>query len=196
MTKFRFAVLACLCLCFAIICSAQAPTSRWSEQRANDWYAQQPWLVGSNYIPATAINELEMWQADTFDPRRIDLELGWAQSIGLNTMRVFLHDLLWQQDAAGFQKRIDTFLTIAHKHHIRILFVLFDSCWNPARISANNALHVPECIIPVGYRVPVPRLSATPRNSRASKLTSKASSVPSPRIPAFSVGMCGMNRAA
>ena len=132
MTKFRFAVLACLCLCFAIICSAQAPTSRWSEQRANDWYAQQPWLVGSNYIPATAINELEMWQADTFDPRRIDLELGWAQSIGLNTMRVFLHDLLWQQDAAGFQKRIDTFLTIAHKHHIRILFVLFDSCWDPA----------------------------------------------------------------
>ena len=131
MTKFRFAVLACLCLGFAIICSAQASTSRWAEQRANDWYAQQPWLVGSNYIPATAINELEMWQADTFDPQRIDLELGWAESIGLNTMRVFLHDLLWQQDAAGFQKRIDTFLTIANKHHIRILFVLFDSCWDP-----------------------------------------------------------------
>jgi hypothetical protein len=108
-----------------------AQTTRWTEQRANDWYAKQPWLVGSNYIPATAINELEMWQADTFDPQRIDLELGWAESIGLNTMRVFLHDLLWQQDAPGFQKRIDTFLTIANKHHIRILFVLFDSCWDP-----------------------------------------------------------------
>ena len=115
-------------LLFATCCFSQ---SRWSEQRANDWYAQQPWLVGSNYIPATAINELEMWQADTFDPQRIDLELGWAQSIGLNTMRVFLHDLLWQQDATGFQKRIDTFLSIANKHHIRILFVLFDSCWDP-----------------------------------------------------------------
>ena len=106
-------------------------TVRWSEQSANEWYASQPWLVGSNYIPATAINQLEMWQADTFDPKRIDLELGWAETIGLNAMRVFLHDLLWQQDPRGFEKRIDTFLAIADKHHIKILFVLFDSCWDP-----------------------------------------------------------------
>jgi len=104
---------------------------RWTEQHAADWYAQQPWLVGSNYIPANAINELEMWQANTFDPQRLDLELGWAESIGFNTMRVFLHDLLWQQDANGFQRRMDSFLAIADKHHIKILFVLFDSCWDP-----------------------------------------------------------------
>ena len=108
-----------------------AQANRWTEKEAADWYAKQPWLVGSNYIPANAINELEMWQADTFDPKRIDLELGWAEGIGLNTMRVFLHDLPWQQDAAGFQKRIDTFLQIAAKHHIKPLFVLFDSCWDP-----------------------------------------------------------------
>src|ERR1700722_3569696 len=108
-----------------------APSPRWTETAANAWYAKQPWLVGSNYIPATAINELEMWQADTFDPQRIDTELGWAQSIGLNTMRVFLHDLLWQQDPEGFKKRIDIFLGIAAKHHIKPLFVLFDSCWDP-----------------------------------------------------------------
>ena len=95
--------------------------------------------MGSNYIPASAINELEMWQADTFDPRRIDLELGWAESIGLNTMRVFLRDLPWQQDATGFQKRIDTFLQIADKHHITPLFVLFDSCWIPIRSSAEGS---------------------------------------------------------
>ena len=105
---------------------------RWSAEQANAWYAKQPWLVGSNYIPATASNELEMWQADTFDPKRIDLELGWAESIGLNTMRVFLHDLPWQQDAAGFTKRIDTFLAIAKKHHIKPMLVLFDSCWDPS----------------------------------------------------------------
>jgi hypothetical protein len=109
----------------------QSPAVRWTQKAADDWYAHQPWLVGSNYIPATAINELEMWQADTFDPKRIDLELGWAESIGLNTMRVFLHDLVWQQDSKGFQKRIDTFLQIASKHHIRALFVLFDSVWDP-----------------------------------------------------------------
>jgi hypothetical protein len=114
-------------------CTLAAPpvTQRWTEKSAKKWYSKQPWLVGSNYIPASAINELEMWQADTFDPTRIDVELGWAESIGLNTMRVFLHDLLWQQDAAGFKKRIDTFLQIADRHHIKPLFVLFDSCWDP-----------------------------------------------------------------
>jgi hypothetical protein len=107
-------------------------TPRWSEPKANDWYALQPWLVGSNYIPKSAINELEMWQEATFDPAQIDRELGWAEGIGMNTMRVFLHDLPWQQDAAGFRKRIDQFLAIAARHHIRPLFVLFDSCWDPA----------------------------------------------------------------
>lgn len=104
---------------------------RWTVEAANHWYQKQPWLVGSNFIPVTAINELEMWQAESFDPAEIDKELGWAESLGLNTMRVFLHDLPWQQDADGFKKRISTFLDIAHKHHIRPMLVLFDSCWDP-----------------------------------------------------------------
>jgi len=104
---------------------------RWTEQQANAWYQAQPWLVGANFIPKDAINELEMWQADTFNPQEIDKELGWAESIGMNTMRVFLHDLLWQQDPEGFKKRLDQFLAIAEKHHIRPLLVLFDSCWDP-----------------------------------------------------------------
>ena len=111
--------------------AALAQTSRWSEQKANDWYSQQPWLVGSNYVPKSAVNELEMWQETTFDPAQIDKELGWAEAIGMNTMRVFLHDLLWEQDDSGFRKRIDQFLGIASRHHIRTLFVLFDSCWDP-----------------------------------------------------------------
>lgn len=104
---------------------------RWTEAQAAGWYRAQPWLVGANYIPATAINQLEMWQAESFDAKRIDLELGWAQSIGMNTMRVFLHDLLWQQDSAGFKRRIDQFLQISARHGIRPMFVLFDSCWDP-----------------------------------------------------------------
>ncbi|PWT91508.1 MAG: 1,4-beta-xylanase [Blastocatellia bacterium] len=115
-----------------ICCSApSAQPQKWSAQKANDWYKQQAWLVGSNYVPATAINELEMWQAETFDPQRIDLELTWAQSIGMNTMRVFLHDLLWK-DPDGFKGRLNTFLTIAAKHDIRPIFVLFDSVWDPS----------------------------------------------------------------
>lgn len=108
-----------------------AAQEKWSEQQARDWYAKQPWLVGSNYNPASAINQLEMWQADSFDPKRIDLELGWAEGLGMNTMRVFLHDLLWQQDEQGFKRRLDQFLTIAAKHKIKPMFVLFDSVWDP-----------------------------------------------------------------
>jgi hypothetical protein len=111
--------------------SAFAQRARWTEQQANAWYQAQPWLVGSNFIPKDAINELEMWQADTFNPQEVDTELGWAESIGMNTMRVFLHDLLWQQDPEGFKKRLEQFLGIAAKHHIRPLLVLFDSCWDP-----------------------------------------------------------------
>ena len=107
------------------------PSGRWSEAKAADWSRVQPWLVGANYTPANAINQLEMWQAETFDPARIDRELGWAEAIGMNTMRVFLHDLVWQQDAAGFTKRIEQFLAIADKHHIKPMFVLFDSVWDP-----------------------------------------------------------------
>ncbi|MEP6900097.1 MAG: endo-1,4-beta-xylanase [Actinomycetota bacterium] len=104
---------------------------KWTAQKANDWYKNQPFLVGANFNPATAINELEMWQADSFDPQRIDLELGWAEKIGMNTMRVYLHDLLWKQDSVGFTKRLNEFLTIADKHKIKPVFVIFDSCWDP-----------------------------------------------------------------
>lgn len=120
---------AVLWLSLTAICHAQS--SHWTAEAANAWYAKQPWLVGANYIPSNAVNQLEMWQAATFDPARIDTELGWAEKIGMNTMRVFLHDLLWEQDPAGFQQRIDAFLQIAEKHHIKTMFVLFDSCWDP-----------------------------------------------------------------
>jgi hypothetical protein len=103
----------------------------WTKEQANSWYAKQPWLVGSNYNPSTAINQLEMWQKETFDPKRIDQELGWAEQIGMNTMRVYLHDLLYKDDAKGLYERMNTFLGIADKHHIKIVFVLFDSCWDP-----------------------------------------------------------------
>jgi len=103
--------------------------ARWTPEQANQWYAKQPWLVGANFIPSDAINELEMFQAATFNPALNDRELGMAESIGMNTMRVFLQDQLWQQDSAGFLKRLDAFLAIAAKHHIRPLLVLFDSCW-------------------------------------------------------------------
>lgn len=128
---------ALLALAFGVsaLFAARAPAAdapaRWTPAQAHAWYQQQAWPLGSNYVPANAINELEMWQADTFDPARIDKELGWAQQLGMNTMRVFLHDLLWKQDPDGFKQRIEQFLAIADKHGIKPMFVLFDSCWDP-----------------------------------------------------------------
>lgn len=129
----RVVVRWSVCIYFFVlvlgVCAAQE--TRWTEQKAQLWYSKQPWLVGANYIPADAINQLEMWQADTFNPVEIDRELGWAQSIGMNTMRVFLHDLVWEQNPEGYKQRINQFLTIASRHGIKPIFVIFDSCWDP-----------------------------------------------------------------
>ncbi|ORA17475.1 glycoside hydrolase 5 family protein [Mycobacterium asiaticum] len=110
---------------------AFAEAGRWPAERAHNWYQAQGWLVGVNYVTSTAINQLEMFQAGTYDARRIDNELAVARFHGFNTVRVFLHDQLWAQDRAGFQSRLAQFVGIAARHGIKPLFVLFDSCWDP-----------------------------------------------------------------
>jgi hypothetical protein len=132
-SKFSLKIVALVCIFAATGTLAQTPIvpDRWTEQQANAWYDKQPWLVGADYVPSDAINQLEMFQAATFNPALNDKELGLAESIGMNTIRVFLQDQLWTSDPAGFQKRLDTFLTIAARHHIRPILVLFDSCWDP-----------------------------------------------------------------
>lgn len=104
---------------------------KWTEEKANSWYENQPWLVGTNFGPSNAINQLEMWQAETFDLATIDKELKLSASIGMNTHRVFLHNLLWEQDSIGFIKRIEQFLNLTKKHNIKPMLVLFDGVWHP-----------------------------------------------------------------
>jgi hypothetical protein len=103
---------------------------RWSEKQANKWFKTNGWLCGCNFISSTAINQLEMWQSETFDTVTINRELGFARSIGFNVVRVFLHHKAWLQDTTGFTNRIGQYLTIASKHKIKTMFVLFDDCWN------------------------------------------------------------------
>lgn len=132
--KQRFFTLLVVGLTFWTASFAQIktiePEKVWSNEKANEWYKKQPWLVGADYIPANAINQLEMWQADTFDPGTIDRELGWAEGLGMNTMRVYLHSLAYKADPTGFKSRVDQFLKIADKHHIKPVLVFFDDCWN------------------------------------------------------------------
>jgi hypothetical protein len=112
-------------------CLYSQQAQRWSAEKANAWYEEQPWLVGANYVPSDAINQFEMFQDATWDPALNDKELALAQSTGMNTMRVFLQDQMYTEDPTGFIKRLDEFLSIASKHGIRPMFVLFDSCWDP-----------------------------------------------------------------
>ncbi len=126
------------CAAWAVVCGVLllgpgwvSAGERWSEEKANAWYRERPWLVGCNYGPSTAINQLEMWQADSFDLETIDRELGWAEDLGFTSIRVFLHHLLWEQDREGFLRRMERFLDTAEKHQIGVMFVLFDSVWDP-----------------------------------------------------------------
>lgn len=114
---------------FALAC-ADNGSERWTEAEAADYYAETGWVSGCNFIPSNAINQLEMWQEETFDLNTIDRELGWAEELGFNCMRVFLHHLLWEQDRDGFVKRIGSYLDCADSHGIMTMFVFLDDCWN------------------------------------------------------------------
>src|SRR4051794_12576611 len=127
--------LTSLALVILVGCASQPKSEKtaapWPAEKAVAWQKKQPWLVGCNFIPSTAINQLEMWQADTWDPKTIDREVGWAEDLGFTSVRVFLHDLAWQQDPKGFLKRMDDFLALAERHHIGVMPVLFDAVWDP-----------------------------------------------------------------
>jgi hypothetical protein len=130
MKRVLFLLLLCILQGFTVS-RAEEIAGNWPQSKAKAWGKQEGWLVGCNFTPSSAINQLEMWQADTFDPRTIDRELGWAHDLGFNSVRVFLHDLLWQQNTNAFLQRMDRFLELADKHEIRVMFVIFDSCWDP-----------------------------------------------------------------
>lgn len=107
-----------------------AQHQRWSTNDAQRWSKSWGWLRGANFQPSTAVNQLEMFQAETFDTLTIDRELGWAENIGMNCMRVFLHHVAWENDKEGFKNRLEKYLEISWKHKIGTIFVFFDDCWN------------------------------------------------------------------
>jgi hypothetical protein len=112
----------------------------WNKARAQSWYQQQPWGCGFNYLPRTAVNWLEMWQAESFDSSTIDQELGWASQYGYNQLRTNLPFTVWQYDRDGLLERINLFLSIAHSHRIKVMLTLLDDCAFPvmSRLSASK----------------------------------------------------------
>lgn len=124
--------LAALCATAAVLCGCcrEHSGSRWTEEQAKEWYSSHEWISGCDYAPSYAVNQLEMWQKETFDPEVIDRELGWAEELGFNCMRVFLHHVLWETDSRGLKERMDKYLEISSSHGISTMFVFLDDCWN------------------------------------------------------------------
>lgn len=137
MKKINYLLLAGIMCCATVLNTysqskpAVVKGKVWTVEQANAWYKQHGWVSGANFIPSNAVNQLEMWQADTFDPATIDRELGYAENIGFNAMRVFLHSVAYSADPKGFKLRVNQYLQIANRHHIQTIFVFFDDCWNP-----------------------------------------------------------------
>lgn len=130
--KDRFVVVCLVASLFLTMHASEATAqARWTPEQAQAWQAKRGWLVGANYAPAYAINQLEMWQIGTFNAERIDLEMSWAESLGFNSMRVFLHDRLWTGEGKDLIERLDQFLAICDKHKIGVVLVPFDSVWDP-----------------------------------------------------------------
>jgi hypothetical protein len=128
------AVLSSVTLSSAVVAadgSAEANPGPWTPERAWTWYNSQPWLVGCNFLPSTAVNDVEMWQKKSFDAKTIDRELGWAQELGFNTVRVFVNYVVWDADAAALKETMRRFLAMADQHGISTLVILFDDCFKP-----------------------------------------------------------------
>tara|TARA_B100000575_G_scaffold101376_1_gene80825 strand:+ start:3585 stop:4640 length:1056 start_codon:yes stop_codon:yes gene_type:complete len=103
---------------------------KWSKEEAFQWYEDKDWLVGCNYLPSNAINQLEMFQAESFDKDINEKELSWAHELGFNSVRVYLHDLLWN-DHVSFKNTLNEFLEICNKLKIKPMLVLLDDCHRP-----------------------------------------------------------------
>ena len=95
--------------------------ARWSAERARRWEEETGWLVGCNFTPSTAGNQLEVFQDETYDPETIDRELGWAADLGMNSIRLFTHHLL--HELPYFHDRLDEILGIASSHGIGAVLV-------------------------------------------------------------------------
>ena len=107
-------------------CGNRKVADRWTATRANAWYAELPWMAGCDYITSDAINQIEMWSGDTYNAAQIDKEMAWAEELGLNTMRVYLSSVVYENDPDGMKQRMDNFLSICQKHGVRPLFCIFD----------------------------------------------------------------------
>jgi hypothetical protein len=94
------------------------------------------WMRGANYVPSYARNDVQLWLE--YDPAVIDRELGYAERLKLNTVRVFLNVAVFEKQPEKLLADFENFLSLCDKHQIKMMPVLFDSCFDPQEVDVNN----------------------------------------------------------
>lgn len=84
---------------------------------------------GANYVPSSAVNDCQFWEE--YDEPTIERELGFAEQLGLNSVRVFLQYLVFEADPVAALAKFDAFCSAASRHGMSVLPVLFDDCFGP-----------------------------------------------------------------
>jgi acyl-homoserine-lactone acylase len=85
------------------------------------------WMHGANYVASYAATDVEMWLH--YDHAVIARELGYAKKMRLNCVRVFLQSLVYHHDPKAFLARFEHFLATADANGLKVMPILFDSCF-------------------------------------------------------------------
>ncbi|MBL7041288.1 MAG: hypothetical protein ISR77_21810, partial [Pirellulaceae bacterium] len=107
----------------ATFCAAAVPEDNSSEFPFGDF----SWMHGANYTPSYAATDVETWL--NYDPAVVDRELGYAERIGLNCVRVFLQSLVYEHAPEKFLGNFADFVDRADSHGLKVMPILFDSCF-------------------------------------------------------------------
>ena len=99
----------------------------WTPDQAWAWFNAQKYIMGTEFTVSSAANQLEMWQAETFDAELIEKEISFGAKLGYTVFRIFLHDLVYFHDPTGFKSRMNTVLNSLDKYGMKALFTIFDT---------------------------------------------------------------------
>lgn len=123
-----FLLLIALLFSVSEVIQAQKTARQWSPEKAWEWYNNNDWICGFNYIPSNAINYTAMWDKTSFSPDLIDRELALAAATGFNAVRVVLQFIVWENDPKYFKDTFTRFLSICSKYKIKVMPAFFDDC--------------------------------------------------------------------
>ena len=105
----------------------------------SDWY-------GIEYTPSPSGNQLWWYEYDKYEPLvKFELSNAVAQ-YGFTTLRVFLHNMLYDAAPKQLIASMHKFLTLCKSLGIRPGFTFFDDCWN------HSGATIPDSCVPVKGR--------------------------------------------